>query len=190
MFHEIKGRKYLLYQYLEVDGKWTINDTEMLKLWEMIKKHELEKQVFYTGEIKNFFDWLKLMQAENNIVHTIWDVTDGFGKEKIALIAWMNHQNKTSGAIHYMQFPAAWNNKVTKELGLISLDYLFSLRDDLLTLVGMTPTNLRTATLYLRRLGLEVIGTIPNMQFDFYKQKHVDVLISYATREVFYHGNT
>ena len=181
---EVWGYKmnWLLIPYVEYNGAWTLNDDRLSDIYKQIKGAGLIEKVFYEGEIRLFPDWVTLMKRQCNLVHTIWGED-----KKLYLIAWLNDWGKSHAFVHFITLPRAWG-KYTGELLSMSFKYWFDLKDKpggplLETLIGRTPANRKELTHFLRKVGGHILGTIPNMSYDMYSNKKVDIVISYITRE-------
>jgi len=171
-----------LWPYVEQNGAWSLKDDTMLLLFEEAKRANLIKKVFFNGEVATSDDWLRLMKRPQNIVHTIWGED-----ENPYLIAWLNDWGPNFAFAHFITYPRAWG-KYTVELLGECFKYWFKFKnhdgDFLLDLVvGRTPAHRPEVTHFLDKLGAHVLGEIPMMGYDVYKQQKVGMIISYLTRE-------
>jgi hypothetical protein len=171
--------------YVQVNGSYTLPDDAMTAIWDLAEKEGITQQVFYDGVIHDHKTWLALCKSPRNNMHTIWC------DEKIAEVGWLNDIDRNSASAHYFMFRWTWG-KHTKEIGHMMLDYWFNFKsgDRFLfdTIIGKTPSDLRTATIFLRKAGMTVLGEIPHIAYNAYKKQTTGIVISYMTREGFYHG--
>ena len=168
--------------YLQSNGAYTLNDNVMLGIWQEICQNGIKEQVFYEGGIKDAETWMKMIKHPSTVLHTIW--SKDF--KKVAMVAWLNSVGRNHATCHQFCMPWTWG-KHTVELGKMTLDYWFDLKKDnkpiLDTIIGKTPEHLRAATIFLRKMGLTVLGMIPHIGFDYYGSKTVGIVVSYITRE-------
>lgn len=174
--------KWHLIPYVEINGSWSLNDSQLIYLYEEAEKADLIKKVFYEGEVHNRDDWLRVMKKPGNVVHTIW----GDDKEPY-LIAWLNDWGRYYACCHFITFPRAWG-KYTVELMRDSFKFWFDFKtttggDLLYTLIGRTPAHIPRLTKFLYRIGGHVLGEIPSMGYDMYENKKIGIVVSYITRE-------
>lgn len=178
----------VLVPYVQVDGAYSLSDTKMGVIWDEMAKEGLHKMVFYSGDIKSRTAFVEAMKRKSNVVHTIWDKDT----QRPLMIAWLNGWQRNSAFAHFCILPDGWGNH-SVGLGRMSLDHWFGFARDggeplLDVIIGKTPATNRAATIYLRRVGMTVLGEIPYMDFDEYAGRKVGCVFSYATREGISHG--
>jgi hypothetical protein len=141
-----------------------------------MEKHGLDKTVFYSGGMDGD-KFLKFMKVPQNVVHTLWE------EDRVQMIAWINGFGANHAFGHFCCFPETWG-KNSVVLGRKSVDYWFGFqRDDntplLDVIVGFTPANNVKAVKYIQKVGLTIMGTIPNIRCGDEKD---GMVFSYITR--------
>jgi hypothetical protein len=53
----------------------------------------------------------------------------------------------------------------------------------MVALYGMTPEEYKPALLFVRAIGMTIIGTLPNAAWNYRRQQHGGLVISYITRQ-------
>lgn len=181
-----KVNKYELRPYVQIEGAYSITDTGLKYIFAEMEKHDLVKKVFCSGTVQAVKQWIQYLKLPRNVVHTIW--TD---QKEIATIAWVNDFGKNFAFAHFCMFPCVWG-KDTLTMGRMSLDYWFGFKKDdqpvLEIILAQHPETLRDVTLFIRRLGMTVVGVIPKLSFDYYNNRSVGTIISYIEREGYLNG--
>lgn len=173
---------YKIIPYLQYDGSWSIPDSYVKKCWRKMCEKNLQKAVFYSGEVRDEESFLKCMKAEGN--HPFFVFLD----KEIACISWLNGVRHNSAVGHFCGFPCVWGKRakeIGEELFKIWLghkkedgSFLFDV------IIGQTPSSNRLAVRFLKQLGLKVIGEIPHIAKDNYRNITGSMVISYREREV------
>jgi hypothetical protein len=171
-----------LIPYVQVNGAYSLPDTVMVEIFHAMKKNDLLQKVFYRGEVKTSEAWLEVVKRKANLVHTIWDIES----KACLMIAWLNNFDRNSAFAHFCILPEGWR-KNTVELGKMCLKHWFDFKNEngerlLDVVVGKTPDNNRAATIYLRRVGMKILGTIPMLDYDFYAGEKIGSVFSYITQ--------
>jgi len=168
-----------LIHYGQVDGAWTLSDTHLKKMWEIMVLEGNDKRLFYGNSVRTAEEFIRWFKMPMNIVNFQFE-----GNEPVS-VAWMNDIQKNNALIHFCIFKKFWG-KDTVKIGRNVLDYWFSLEKDgkpvLDVLRGITPESHRMALSYIKKLGFNCIGTIPKMI-----NGTIGAVFSYQTREQ-YHG--
>lgn len=167
----------MLIPYVLNDGAYSLPDSTMLSIWATMEKHALDRAVFYSGGM-NGERFLQFMKIPQNVVHTIWE------EDRIQLIAWINGFGANHAFAHFCCFPETWGT-TSVELGRQSLKYWFDFKKDnneplLDVIVGFTPANNLKAVKYIQKVGLNIMGTIPNIKCG---DAYDGMVFSYITRE-------
>lgn len=177
----------VLIPYVEVDGAYSLTDTQAGRIWDEMAREGLDKVTFYSGDVRDKGQFLEMMKRRANVVHTIWDKDT----ERPLMVAWLNAWQKNAALAHFCILPDGWG-KHSVRLGRMSLGHWFSFENGngplLDVIVGKTPASNRAATIYLRRVGMTVLGEIPHLEHDYYIDRTVGCVFSYVTREGFDNG--
>lgn len=166
--------------YVQVDGRWSFSDSFMKDVFNRLHDQGIVLYLFYGGEVKTDEDFLIFIKNGKNLAHIILDETQP------ALIAWLNNFGRNYAYIHYAMFKEYWG-KSTRELGYMALQYWFDFKKDgkplFDILLGGTPSNNRMATRFLRKMNMTILGNIPGIAWDAYKNEYSDLIVSYIKRE-------
>jgi hypothetical protein len=171
-----------LIPYVINNGAYSLPDSTMAGIFKKMQSHGLDRIVFYSGGITGAEHFLEFMKRPQNVVHTIWI------DENIAIIAWLNAWGSNYAFAHFCCFPETWG-KTSVELGKRSLRHWFDLEYEgeyvLDVILGFTPVNYRAAVGYIKKVGMNTMGTVPHI-----KCGHSDegMVFSYITREDFNNG--
>jgi hypothetical protein len=181
------GFRIIPYVKTEEDV-YSLSDGCMEYIWKKFVDAGIHKQVFCQGKVSTPFEWLQLAKNPLNVLHTIWDED---AKQPV-MVAWLNNIDKHSAQGHFAMFPEVWG-EYTKELGDMTLKYWFDMPKnggpDLRTVIGQVPEHLGLAVSFIRdKLGMTVLGIVPNTVYDVYKKIIVGIVVAYIEREVFENG--
>ena len=160
---------------------WSVSDEAMGYVWDKIKRANLVKRVWPTGEVRTADDWFTMIKNPTNIVNLVT------GYEDVVAFAWLNGISHNHAFAHYCTFPEAWG-RGTVGIMRQCLKYWFGFKDEngnpmLEVILGRTPSDNRLAIKFLDRIGMEVLGEIPGIGIDVYKNKKVGLVFSYIKRE-------
>lgn len=172
-----------LFPYCEVDGLPTLKDSQLAGLYERMKRDGTVEQVFFAGEVQGPDEFVAYFKNPGNHlwVHADDETQDFLG------FCWLNTFEGRSARLHYNAFSEAWGQK-TFEMAIQSVKTLLGMQDEqgkyfLDVLIGLTPTDNWRSCEFVKRVGAEVAGVIPKMLWNAYKQKSMDALMVYYTRE-------
>ena len=168
--------------YVQVDGQWSVSDTYLKSLWQKMEEQNLVQKVFYAGEIKDEQGWINLCKNPRNILHLVLDEEN----EAVSVI-WLNGLQMSFAFAHFVCFKKIWGKR-TKEVADESFKHWFSFKkkDDTPlfdVIIGKTPDANISAINFIKRIGMNVIGTIPNIAYDIYLGKKMGLVISYIERK-------
>lgn len=169
----------MIVPYVEIDGTWTAPDSLVAEIFEQIKSDGLDKDLFYAGGVTSPAEFIKLLKSPNNL--PVFILSDG----KIAAVAWINGVVMNNAMCHFCVLKKFWGNSV--EFGKEALAYWFSIPGDgkplFDVLLGITPSTHRHAIKYIQKLGFIVLGEIPKIVKNIYRDEMVGAVISYKLRD-------
>lgn len=171
---------YKIIPYVESNGARSISDNQLYYLYKIMTDNKLLEIVFYGKEVTTFESFLVFMKNKLNIINVV--ALDG---NPLAL-TWINGININHCFAHFCSFPGA-GGKHTVPIGKLMLDYWFNefKKDDkplIEVILGRTPKWNRAATIFLRRIGVTILGDIPNISWNEYTKKMSSLVISYIER--------
>lgn len=173
----------ILY-YGQHDGAWSVPDHLMRAVFDLMAEEDLVRRVFYDGKVIDSAQFVETMKCKSNTVVLALD-DHAIGKEILLAIAWLNGHGPNHAFAHFCVFRAA--RKITKDVAGTVMGFWWSLKRPsggplLRVIMGKTPENNRAATIFLRRIGMKILGTVPAICWDAYERKSVGGVISYKER--------
>jgi len=145
-----------------------VNDTQadaMLPyLWKRMQQDDLVDYYFPGQSATGFSQFVRLFSGDGQVALVVTDSTTGQWNDTIAgFISWtpslMGMANVIiAGFIFFRQF---WDHHTTDEAGAQAFNYWFK-EAGAQVVLGVCPSELRTALRYNKRIGLKEIGRIPN----------------------------
>ena len=179
-YSPLKPSDLWIIPYVQLDdGAWSIPDDSVVTLWTKLAEQNLLEMVWTMTPVDTAERLLSLMQNKSHQFHLVAT------PQEIAGVAWLSNFGHNSAAANFCVFREFWG-KNALILAKHSLDYWFSFQVDgkplLKVIFGQTPEHNRLATMFLRRIGMKVLGTIPYMGYDPYEDRDVGLVISYITR--------
>jgi len=170
--------KVKLLPFCTVDGIPTFKDSEIGYLYTMLEKEGRAEAAFCDGSARDAEEFIQLMKSEDN---KLWVVTV---ENKIKGIAWLNNFRQTSAFGHFAFYKTAASAlKIARETmrQLIYMkngdEFVFSV------LMGFVSANNKKAVEFIKRMGMTVIGEVPDAVFDYYDQKTYNAVLFYITRK-------
>lgn len=172
---------YNIIPYVNRDGLWAISDDIMAAIFLEMQEAKILEMVFYAGKVKEFKHFIRYMKHPRNVVHTVWN------DERPVMLAWLNNWGRHSAQAHFLTLPIIWGTKDTAEVGKLTLNYWWSWKDPegrplLKVITGQTPENLRAAVRYIKSVGMNVLGIVPNAIYNAYEDRSVGCVISFIER--------
>lgn len=168
--------------YTELDGIRTFNDTVIKDLYRRMVEEGTAKRVFFDGSVSNEEAFLNMFK-HNPENHLFVIKTDG----EPAAIAWLNGVRNYTATAHFCLFKRVWGKKGI-EVGKRAIQFFLNMKDwdgryyhDVIT--GLTPSCNRLAVRWIQKIGMKILGEIPNVIWDAENQESVPGVISYITRE-------
>lgn len=162
--------------YTTVDGVPTFKDSEIAVLWDRIWEEGVGNSVFFDGTIKDRDHFIDLMAGNNNFLYLIY-----YHAELVAMF-WINRIEKTHCYCHFTCFKNVWGTQIAIDAGKIGIDCCLNILGFDVVL-GLLPAKNRRALRYLEKVGLKVVGTIPNILWDNMEKRSIAGILVRMTRE-------
>jgi RimJ/RimL family protein N-acetyltransferase len=183
---KMKNDDYQLFLYrTDKDGMRNLPDLYFGGLYRRMKEEGSVHKVFYDGSVQCLADFVKFCKSHVNSFYVLFhgEVKDG----NEAGIIWLNgfSFNQRRAYIHFCLFKKLWGNGSIEAIRwslaeLLGLEYEQEPIFDLL--IGFMPVNNRLAIKFSEKVGMITLGILPNAIYDYYEQKRVDAVLTYATR--------
>lgn len=170
----MSGYKHI--PYTQVDGVPTFKDSEIIGLYQRIWDEGLGPTLFHDGSIKNAAHFLQLMKGSGTILHVVVE-EDG---HPVALW-WLNRIEQTHAYCHFCAFIELFATPDTKKIGKDAMKICFD-GMGFKVIMGMLPSTNVIAIRYLGKVGMHVLGTVPNLMHTE-SGDGVEGTILYITRE-------
>ena len=170
----------LPYVHNKQVGGWSVKDDTMGYVFDKMLKYRLVRRVFPAGEVADPDKWQQMIKRQGNIVHIVTNERD------IVAVAWLNGISHNHAFAHYCCFPEIWG-KDTVTVMRQSLKYWFGFKADakpmLDIILGRTPASNKLAVAFLKRVGMTVLGEIPDIGIDAYTGTKTGIIFSYIKRD-------
>lgn len=158
--------------YVELNGRRTLTDEMVAAIWEQMLADGTANVVF-GGSVKDKEQFVTMFKN-----HNIFPILIGVG-EVPAGVAWLSDVGKNYAHGHFCLFGNSWGRALP--VGKAILDYWFSMHKDGLpvldVIIGKVPATNKLAVAFIKKLGFEILGTIPLIGGD------MGLVISYITRQ-------
>lgn len=163
-----------------LDGnEYNMPDSYLSKAYRRTVIEKTIHKVFYDGSINNTYDFINFFK-QKHIELTF--VT--YGQDEAGFF-WLSPFVRRSSFITY----CFYKNHLQESLHIsrACIADIFNRKDSdgrykIDTLVGLTPANNRLALKFLRKIGMEISGTIPDLVYDDTKHKNIDGILTYLSR--------
>lgn len=176
---------YLMIPYLPQEG--TSQHEALINLYFRLKQEGLDKVVFHENPDISLLEFMNFFSGPKCFLQVLAIVKD----EKLVDIcgmAWLSDMCPCGGKLtkavgSFLFFNDYQKPAYTDPFRDIIFDYWFDvLKVD--TLVGLTPSLNRAASIFVKRLGLKEICRIP--QYTTYEGQRCDGIISWLSKEEYY----
>mgnify|MGYP001585467778 CR=1 FL=1 len=171
--------KYQLMPIAKVNGAWSVPDELLRGLWNKHEGCESFKKVFYDGAIANAEQWIEFLHSDK--IYPVLVIANSV-PPRIVSAAWMVPDLDRNIHIHYCPLTRiGW--KV--EIGKIIIEYWKNFRDAdgtplVLGVLSITPAHYISANKFLLRLGLKVVGVLPEHSTMAYEERRADMTVYYG----------
>lgn len=166
--------------YVELDGKYTVEDEVVRVVFFKMLADETFQVVFYDGTVETPEAFINLLRAPHNYPVFV------FVDQKIGGVAWINDAKDNHATAHFCVFREHWG-KESVAMGKAVLDYWFSFtREDgspmFDVILGVTPAVYKPALRFITQLGFKVVGEVPKVIYNAYTQQRGSAMLSYCER--------
>jgi RimJ/RimL family protein N-acetyltransferase len=173
---------FKIVPYTKIDGIPTFRDSDIRELYLRVERQKLRDILFHDGSIMSADDWSRYITGPGVLLFIVIRGDDKLG------FFWLNRIERTTAFIHFCAFKEVWGTKIPVNSGRRALSLLLNMRDadgNFLwhTIMGMTPEGFRVQLRYIRRCGMKVVGTVPNLMWDHRSGKPKSGILSFITRE-------
>ena len=133
---------------------------DLVDLWFLLVEDGLDAELFYDGSVQVQGDFVEFMQTQGREFYLIED------EGEPAAIMWLDNWAGRCARIHFCVFRRAHGPKAL-DIGRFVTDWLLCATGQdgtksLDVLVGVTPETNRLAIRFIKRLGFQMVGTIPH----------------------------
>lgn len=167
-----------LVPYVCLEDGWTLPDSVVLEVAAKSIVEGTFSRVFYDGPVTDPDSFMLAMQDSGNVPIFVFRGGDPIGA------AWLNGCSGNRAFGHFFLLRSAWGRS-TVEAGRMALEYWFGFRQGgqrvFDVILGVTPTENAHAVRFAERIGMTVLGSIPNMIRDRSGRLSA-ATVSYATR--------
>lgn len=161
--------RFAIWPIAKIDGGWSAPDELLEKLWHKMVEEGRAAKLFYSGFVRNEYDWIDFLKDPLNIPVIVMDARE----KKIASIAWLNNVKDGSAQVHFCMY-----GPPNPGVGIKAISY-YSTFPGLHVIVGVTPEHYTTAIRYAKRIGFKEAGRVPNMLHMAYEGKRSGAVITY-----------
>jgi len=169
--------KYTIVPY---DGKSNISDHTWHYIWNKIEEQGLKETIFCTEGIDSAYDFVTLMRHGVMPSIVVDNTTDPCEPVAMGWLADIN--NNKAGFGHFLFFKELWGTRDTVEVGRMAYDFWFN-GIGMNVLLGIVPSFNTHAVSYIEKLGMKVLGEIPNLIQ--VRGSSSPAIIAYITKEMF-----
>lgn len=153
----------MIIPYVITDGILSLPDSIMRNIYDSMCENKLDKIVFSSGEINTFDKFILFMKNPANVMHTVWE------EDRIQMLAWLNNFGQNYAFAHFCCWPETWG-KTSVQLGGETLKYWFGFSKEtgepvLDVILGFMPKKNKLAVRYIQKVGLNILGEIPDIRF-------------------------
>ena len=169
---------FIIYPYMEIDGRWTLTDDQVMRLHDRII-HCGHDEILCDGTIDTREKFLSAMKHDSKLFVV-------FAEKLIPGILWLNRFEGRTARIHYCGFNVGGyrdkirfaKHAIKTILHIKNTDGTFAVD----VLVGHTPASLKRAVRFIGAVGGIKVGKIPFLSWNGKTGKSEDGIISYFTR--------
>ena len=164
-----------LVPYTQVDGIPTMSDSYLMDLFIRCREEGSDEFVFYDGPMDPV-GFVNMCKTPGNHVFLI--TVDG----EPGGFVWLNGWKEYTATAHFCFFKSIRGNGKAVDVGRGTIKWLFE-NMELEAMYGMTPETYKPVLLFIRAIGMNILGTLPKGAWIYKDQKHHGVVLSYVTRE-------
>lgn len=166
---------FVLIPYCEINGTRTLPDSFLAEVFQSMSA-DLLKTVFHESKINSLAEFMAVLKNPANI--PVFMITQD---RKCAAFCWLNGIRANSAWGHFCYFRESGIDP--KDLGKATLDYWFSLGNGRLDVIlGSIPSFNVAACIFIERVGLTRLGSIPSMCVNPFTGEKCSAVIFYRER--------
>lgn len=173
--------KLTLIPYCKINGEWTLPDDLLRFAWSKMVEEDSAKTVFCDGRVKDTDSFIAACQSPDVQTHMMFRTDNG----DIAAMGWLNNFAGNYAQCHWVCFKCIWG-RTSNEAISSSLKHWFSLALDgkplFDVILGIYPADNECIDLFAKRSGFTVIGTIPNLLYNYWEGRKIGAVFSYIER--------
>jgi len=168
--------------YCEVDGIRTFKDSEIKTFYDRMVRDGVAPIVFHAGDVRSPSEFLQKMKSPGVSLYIVF-----LNNGTIAGIIWLTHFEGKSCRVHFTSFSEVWNED-TALIGREAIRQVLHMPDSsdvgylFDVLIGLIPSRNVRAIKWLKKVGLQVSGEIPNSLWDAEEKKSISGTLLYLTR--------
>lgn len=168
--------------YCEVDGIRTFKDSEIKGFYDRMVRDGVAPIVFHDGEVRSSDDFLKMVKGLGVALYVVFYDDDPAG------LIWLTHFEAKSCRVHFTSFSEIWDED-TVAIGKEAINQVLYMTttvggDDYVfdVLLGLIPSRNVRAIKWLKKVGLTIVGEIPNALWDAEKAESIHGTLLYLIR--------
>lgn len=169
-----------LIPYCDQDGEYAFSKSHLCQIYRRIIREDTARKVFLDGSVQNSRDFIEFFEKKKHHIYIVQYQGNEVG------FFWTNEFNGNSVFITYCMYMKYWGeDSVT--IGKNCIEQIFSQKNKFgdyryNIILGLTPVDNTLALKFLTKIGMKIVGTIPGIIADYYKQTDTEGVISYICR--------
>jgi hypothetical protein len=177
------GPRWRIVPYAVVDGVASLRPSFLRGLQERMRAEGLERWVMFGTTQPETLEALAASKAVR-----FFSVVIDLGSQDIGEVAalfWLTESTGQSCLIHFCVFKK-YHGEPGRDIGRHVLATLLTMEIDpgqrlFPVIMGMTPVNNPYAVRFALGVGMQKLGTVPNVFYDAYDQRQVGAVVTYLT---------
>jgi hypothetical protein len=169
------GGKWNFLPYTHVDGVPTMRDSDIKFLYDKCFEEGIGEILFHDGKISNAEQFIDHMTSTLVMFWAVYYEGKPFG------FYWLNRIDTTHAYCHFTCYPEFWGTELTVEAGKRAMKICTKFFP---TIMGMLPSENTFAIDYLKRVGLNIVGEVPNLMWSQTTGKPCKGTMLYITKEM------
>lgn len=172
-----------IYPYIEADGVRTMADSFLAGLYERTVHEGFDRVAFVDGSIRSVADFLGIVR---NMADNRFFVFADEAREVLGMFWATNFEGRACRS-HFAFYREAGRRRLTVAMGRMGLEYMLHAQDEagyvLDSVEGLTPVSNRLACRFVRKIGMRIIGEVPNRLWNHWEGRSESAQLSICTRE-------
>jgi len=170
-----------LTKYCCQGGCYNVSDRHLAGIYRRIVKEKSINKIFFDCKISNTNDFINYFKNDRLELFLV-----SYNGQESGFF-WLKEFFPRASFITYCLYKSFWGEHTLK-ISQTCIDAIFDRKDEhgnheMDILMGLTPANNKLALRFLKKNGIKIIGTIPNLIWDFEKGNYVDGILSYRNRK-------